>query len=340
MSLHLTPDDVRQLFAETISTSDQGHMLCYFANAGRHPQATLPPFLVGLCRALSRIDRVSPGLALKFLKTISSIKGIGEDQFEQILQVLSEVYVFEGAAAVADIDPQGGFLFDHEPGSSSGKNPELASSAGGIRYSVEVKAPRLLKQAASRNSNSYQINQRFPFPPQIREQSTLPRDNPVKDFLLSAQAKFEHLKSISSTDFNILIIVWDDFAFEAISALKGPASGLLTPNSFSKNADGDALTYPDIDGVAVCRYQHQIARSTQLLPLGDGETIPFEFHHTGYPPKAFIQNPFGRKVPDELLRRLGLTPVEQCHGAEYHTPEIVLWIDPAISHPAKEKPQD
>jgi hypothetical protein len=42
----------------------------------------------------------------------------------------------------------------------------------------------------------------------------LPRDNPVKDFLLSADAKFAAFKAQHLTFTSALVIVWDDFIQE------------------------------------------------------------------------------------------------------------------------------
>ena len=59
-------------------------------------------------------------------------------------------------------------------------------------------------------------------PPEMVEQvkregeaTTLPRDDPVKDFLVSANAKFEHFKKADAPNFvGVLVIVWDDFIWQ------------------------------------------------------------------------------------------------------------------------------
>jgi hypothetical protein len=54
---------------------------------------------------------------------------------------------------------------------------------------------------------------------------TLPRDNPVKDFLVSADAKFEHFKETDANFIGVLVIIWDDFIYEPISSLISESAG-------------------------------------------------------------------------------------------------------------------
>lgn len=166
-----------------------------------------------------------------------------------------------------------------------------------------------------------------------KEPKTLPRDNPVKDFLISANAKFAEYSAIRPDALRILTIVWDDYCHEAIAALTSPVSGLLTQNSFFRTSDGDKVPFPYVDGIVVCRYQHWIVRgfgnNLPLLDPGYGPVI-FMQYHVPEPPKAFIQNPEGRKVSEEIVHALNARPVDDCEGAEYRPLEMIFWTDASV----------
>jgi hypothetical protein len=81
---------------------------------------------------------------------------------------------------------------------------------------------------------------------------TLPRDNPVKDFLIDAEAKFAPFKAATRAT-SLLVIVWDDHIYEPITVLTQEQCGLLTPNSCYTDASGGPVTFPDIDAVVLIR---------------------------------------------------------------------------------------
>ena len=148
----------------------------------------------------------------------------------------------------------------------------------------------------------------------------------MKDFLVSANAKFEVYSKLRPDAYRILTIVWDDFCNEPIAALVHPFSGLLTPNSFHKDKQGNPISYPYIDAVVVCRYQHQILRSTREEPLMDNLRVMFQYRGK-FPPKALISNPAGRAIPDDLLRTLDAVRQEDlAFAAEYNPMEVILWV--------------
>ena len=157
-------------------------------------------------------------------------------------------------------------------------------------------------------------------------EKVLPRDNPVKDFLISANEKFKVYSKMRPEAYRILTVVWDDFCNEPIAALLNPNSGLLTPYSFFKGANGSPVQFPFVDAILICRYQHQIIRATREEPLIDGEGMPLVYHHEGFPPKALVQNPAGRPAPDELLGPLNAVRLEDCLGAEYSPTDLVMWV--------------
>lgn len=154
----------------------------------------------------------------------------------------------------------------------------------------------------------------------------LPRDNPVKDFLISANEKFTAYEELRPDAVRILTVVWDDHVQEVLAALLNPMSGLLTENSFHKDPNGEAVRFPMVDAILLCRYQIQLHALMRDQPLIDNE-LPFGYHHYEFPPKALIQNPHGRRFPPELLHPLNATRIDDCLGAEYSPNiDIVMWV--------------
>jgi hypothetical protein len=80
--------------------------------------------------------------------------------------------------------------FTHEH-SAGGKDSEFESRHKGLWYANEVKTPCLIAFRKTRTKNDVQLATRLPKEVFEKEQKTFPRDNPVKDFLVSATATFE-----------------------------------------------------------------------------------------------------------------------------------------------------
>ncbi len=297
-------------------------MLHYFAAHAAH--GNVRPFVAELAQALATIDTAVPSLAVEMLDRIAAIRGIGEDPYESIIQILAEIYVAEGAVTTADRDDVAHPVFSHEPRTPGGKNPEFDACGGGRWYAVEVKTPRLIDYGRQREQQQLQLTARLPNPSAFGP-ATLPRDNPVKDFLVSADAKFEAYNGVRPDASAILTIVWDDFVQEAVSALSHPQSGLFTERSFLKDKNGQAVQFPNVDAVVLIRHQHQIIRATREEPLGDGQQA-FRYHGPPFPPKALVTNPRGTPIPTEIIDALGATPIEDLAGyAEYTPPDLIIW---------------
>jgi hypothetical protein len=283
-------------------------------------------FINGLTKALLAIDEASPGYAKDRIERISAIKGLGDTALETLYQIMAEIYCAAGAVAVADRDAAESAIFKDEPrAAAGGKNPEFSSQFHSIKYAVEVKSPSLIQYRKNRATKDVQLTTRIPHSNTIFPDSTLPRDNPVKDFVVSANAKFEEFARVDD-GFRILTIVWDGYMNEVVAALTSKVSGLFTDRSFHRGSDGKRFSYPFLDGVVVCDYQLTIAYAfLNKIDL----TFPAEFmkYHVQVPPKAFILCPDGRPVPEELLTALGATPLEFCHGTEYQPIEMIQWFD-------------
>lgn len=282
--------------------------------------------------ACLRCEDKIPGYATKFIKTIGSIGGKEKfiPHWEQLLQHLSELMV---VAHIVSYDWPEGTKFESEPSTKkNGKNPEIIVRSPDIHLAVEVKAPAYLAHHNNRTTNSIQLASRFVPQERLSEivgdvsTATMPRDNPMKDFLVSAESKFSQFTS-EEKFVGILVIVWDDFVYEPISALQHSSCGLFTGNSFHRDVSGNAISYPSVGGVVVIRHLHQLVRTTRSEPLFDGMSDPMIYSvSSGFPPKAFVENPL---LP---LQRKEIFDIFEAHrtdaglGTEYTPKELIWWF--------------
>jgi hypothetical protein len=319
----VTENELLALFLEKVPAEYPKHMFCEFAAAAA--RGVIRPFLQGLLKAIAVVEKDCPGYAEEILGRIGGVRETGVQKFEALIQILAEVYVAAGAVRVADRVAEGA-LFTHEPGQKRAKNPEVEVSVAGHWVAIEVKAPALVDHTNRRGTQDWQFAGRLPPGAKPRGPATLPRDNPVKDFLISADAKFQAYAAHRSDALRLLFIVWDDFCNEPITALLSEGSGLLTPASFNRDANGAAVTYPNLDGVVILRQQHQFMHATRLEPLVDGVLDAMDYRHDGFPPKVLIPVPGGRPIPPEVMAALGLTLVDATPGAEYVPGELIMWV--------------
>lgn len=320
----MTEQELLSTFLDKVSAEYPKHMFHFFADSAA--RGILLPFTKGLLRVVGFVESSSLGYAAEMLERIAAIQGIGESQYEALLAILAEIYVTGGLLEQAD-HQAGKPLFAHEPGPKGKKNPEFEVCVSGHWLAIEVKTPRLIQHHRLRSTTTYQVGVRLPKEVVAPFNPMLPRDNPVKDFLVSAEEKFAVYETYRNGALRLLVIVWDDFCNEPIAALTSPVSGLLTEQSFYRDNDNNPVRYPHVDGVIVVRYQHQIIRATQCKPLLDGATEPLLYRHEGFPPKAFIEVPGGRSVPGKILEALNATPLSACLGAEYQSFEMIKWMD-------------
>ncbi|ALO91257.1 hypothetical protein SHL15_0041 [Streptomyces hygroscopicus subsp. limoneus] len=283
--------------------------------------------------ALAAGDAVMPGFAAEQLKRLESFGGLEKNlgHYQQILAWYCEVLVVAHLATYPWPAP---VRFEMEPTAGDAKvNPEIVVKLDGIgALGVEVKAPDLRTHLKHRASNPWQLNARTGVSPaSLGGAVTLPRDNPVKDFLVSADSKFAGFRR--DPDFrSVLVIVWDDFVNEPLTALTSPASGLFTPNSFHR-VDGGPVSYPNVDAVLLIRHQHQVVEGLAGRPLADDRTHLLDYGLPGsFPPHALVTNPAGRLLPTEFLSALHAVFVKTLNtAAEYNPGEVVLWTGAADS---------
>lgn len=319
----MSVEAIRAEFLRRIPSECPRHMLCSFANNIAHGRDL--SFTTSLFEALNKVETIVPSYANEMISRIAAIEHTGEDQYETILSILAEIYVTAGLCERADKE-EGVPQFTHEPAVRLQKNPEFEVRVNDQWCAIEVKTPRLIQHERLRANNAWQVGIRLPSGGLPFGGVTLPRDNPVKDFLVSAEEKFVAYESFRPGSVRILAILWDDFSHEPIAALISPVSGLLTAESFHRDDQGNAVRYPHIDGIIVIRHQHQLMRSTRCEPLIDGITDAFQYHHDGFPPKVFIRGHGGRIPSPELMLAMNAHPIEECLGAEMHPVEVIMWL--------------
>lgn len=278
-------------------------------------------------------EQAMPGYAARTIDALTATGGRDRDRrdYEQLLQLLAELLVVR--QLVTHEWPYD-VTFAYDPTPLSGrKNPELTIETPTHLFGVEVKTPALLAHQELRGSRDVQAPSRWMSLEELeklaggRDQLTLPRDNPLKDFLDSAEAKFAPFKTEHANFIGALVIVWDDHIYEPITALEHPASGVFTPNSFAQDQSGQALTFSSVDGVVLVRHLHQFVEAAAERPLADSIRHALDYGRAEeFPPKAYVRNPHGTGLPPELLDPLQAIDYKTLPGAEHSPSDLVFWL--------------
>lgn len=329
----MTRQDLLRMIEES-ALFKQWHWFRY--HFGRTLSGLPHPLAESVISACIACESKAKGVSRTVIERLAAVGGRERHQpdWEQLLQQLAELHIVH---RVLTWNWPAGTTFALEPNANgSKKNPEIVASLPHMRIGFEVKAPSLFTHAENRSKNPTQIASRFAPKAVIDALTdsasgvTMPRDNPVKDYLISAEAKFEPFRRTDADFFGVLVIVWDDFIYEPISALVQTESGLFTENSFFKGTDGGVVTFPSVAGVVVIRHLNQLFRACQDRPLMDGCRHPLDYGRDGqFPWKVYIQNPWGPKVPQEAIAVLDARPPTDDMGAEYRPQEFIMWIESA-----------
>lgn len=291
--------------------------------------AELVHFRFGLpvMRSLAVIEQQMEGHSRALLMSLVGClkRKSGVERHDAVLQWCAEVYV---VAQLAHYHWPVRPIFLAEPrSSSSSKNPEVAVRLDGIgTLAVEVKAPRLTEYRDEWSRSTVQLTSRLPKGAVSSADSLKPRDNPVKDFLLSANGKFAGMKQDDPGLTSVLFIAWDDFVNEPLAALLAPSSGLLTENSFYREG-GMAVKFPYLDCVVIGRQLHQFDRALQGWPPVDGRPDCFAFPKgDDFPPNVHVPVS-GAPTPALPLAISALNSFSRSDsmGAEYAVQDMVLW---------------
>lgn len=293
------------------------------------------PFADDLVEACFDCDAALPGFAARTIDMLVATGGVKKHRphYEQLLQLLSEILVVRQLVRHQWPAPAAFALEPTAPGSK--KNPELTVDLGHTLVAVEVKAPSFLDHRSARATHDAQLVARSGYLQELsnavggRDKVLLPRDNPIKDFLISADAKFAPFRSVAPHDFyGVLVIVWDDFVQEPLNALVHPRAGLLTPESFATDSTGQPLPFENVDGVILVRHLHQFVTAAAEQILVDQWPAVFEWgDRTMFPPKPYVPNPRGRPLPDWILDAFEAEDWTALPGAEHSgESDAIFWI--------------
>jgi hypothetical protein len=231
----------------------------------------------------------------------------------------------------------------------SRKGVDCVATTSRLRCGFEIKAPALLAHRQNQSQNLWQVPGRFTTREFLEllvdvglnetetrvSGITMPRDNPVYDFLVSANTKFAAF-SAQGPFLGILVIVWDDFIYEPITSLLHERCGLLTENSY-RRVGSCAETYPFIDAVVLLRHMTYFRRAAAEDPIGDGRRDAFHIGGAGALPNVIIPVPGGQEIPGFITTALNAIPYSdpsiEC-AAEYRPMDAVMWMEhsAAIAH--------
>ncbi|TES88126.1 MAG: hypothetical protein E3J94_08545 [Desulfobacteraceae bacterium] len=297
------------------------------------------PLSKSIVDAISNIDNTVPGFASIMIDRLSSISGKEKflPHYEQLIQNFAELYVFN---RVVDYFSAKKVEMVHEPTTKeSAKNPEFVVKFEETVFGIEVKAPSLLLHMNHRYDNPAQISTRVPgllesMKDLFGDSSiTSPRDNPIKDFLLSANEKFAGFKNENKDFISLLFIVWDDFIYEPISAMLGEPSGLFLEGSFAKDENGKQTKFENVDAVLLDRHLINIIRATRDEQLHDDKKHAMDYGtKEDFPFKVIIPTPFsGIKIPEFIIDCFQLKGLSPELGAEYIPSDFIFWPDAILN---------
>lgn len=307
------------------------HWLTYHLHKGR-----VTEFGEALICALASCENRLPGLGKRLVDELINTAYTPSAQdpvawragFQQLLQKFAEIVVLR---ALLEAPWPAGAQFRHEPANpTSGRRPELAVELEERVYLFEVKCPSLVDHQTARNANPRQIPARSALGDALRgnpdssEPVTWPRDNVLKDFLESAEDKFSGFSAKDTV--GVLVVFWDAYMYEPISALNYPRSGLLAEHSFHQ-VDGVRVPFDTVDGVIIMNH---------LAVLHAGAQEQGHAHRPGYfridhvdggLPNVWCQNIGGAQLDPFLMDAFDAIPVEDAGPVEYRPHEFIVWIN-------------
>ena len=152
------------------------------------------------------------------------------------------------------------FKYEDRCNPDSRKNVEFSIEMAEFLFHVEVKTSNLVSEdvkiakALENSEKAIILDARNPRYKEIEEKAQYPvigsLDRRLIDYLESANQKFR--KTDSEKEINLLVICWDDRIHQPLMALKSKKSeGILTSQSYNKNADGTIKDYPNVDCILI-----------------------------------------------------------------------------------------
>lgn len=323
-------DDIVRLFFKKVLSKDFHWLSYHFAYYTKGYEHPLAASIVDCC--LNVENRIS-GFSEKFSDKLASLANSYKSlpHYEQIIQLLAELLVFNHLCNVFSQDAK----FTHEPVVvKNGKNPEIGIKTEDRELYVEVKCCAYIDYSNKRSRAAIQLPSRiYGFPEVakdlIKDGETIvyPRDNTIKDFLISADGKFKDFKIINPKALTVLVIVCDDFPNEAISSLLNVSTGLLTDNSYYKNDQGSPIKFNYIDAIILIRHSHHIVSATRDEPLSENLSHPLEWANIqDVLPKAYIPINTSRNIDKylcELFKSCHIDDLSQI-AADYRPQDIIF----------------
>lgn len=256
-------------------------------------------FLKAFLDNLLCIENKIPGFSADFITSFASISGKEkfEPHYEQLVQMLAELVII-GRLAYIFSHSRYSFVWEPTAGDSK-KNPEISIKSDDWLLLVEVKCPSFLNHTRVAASNSIQLGARIGELDFFNSMSntgmaTKPLDNKIKDYLISANEKFSTFKTADRSTHTILILVWTQHRYEAISPMMNGMCGLFTDSSYLKNDDGTPVEFKNIDGVIVTSHYDVILHGSRDEALPPGHSNPLDFGNVfdpNYSHPVYIQNP-------------------------------------------------
>ena len=258
--------EIAAMFGSKIILSKFHWLSYHFAGYMDGYEHFLSASIVNCC---DNIEKLIPGFSSDFSDKLASFSGKEKylPHYEQIIQALAELLVINHLCTKF---PQQA-VFEMEPTSGEGaKNPEIGINYEGKELYVEVKCREFISHHNNRGSAAIELPTRMSGIREVAnelirddEHLVYPRDNVVKDFLISANEKFSGFKNNNNDCITVLVIIWDDFTYEPISSLLNAETGLLTDRSFYKEGDGTPVRFENIDAIVLVKQSHQIVRATR-----------------------------------------------------------------------------
>jgi len=298
------------------------------------------PFSNSIVLNCFHIEKRLKGYSKKFVKKIASFKEKNLEHYDQLLQFTAELIVISHLAESLSDE----WIFEEEPtANGSKKNPEISVTDGETTLLVEVKSPRFHEFQKIRTQTGVQLPSRINgFQEMAKnvygQNPSLPRDNIVKDFLISADTKFKHFKLEDKNILSVLVIVWDDYIYEPISSLKNDFTGLLTEQSYYKDKNQKAVKFLNIDNIVLMRNMTEVINCTRqdVYPTS-GLSHPLDYGKRGValPKSLFTVNQHDKE--DFILDLFECVP--QIHledFADYKAQDLIMWMKiPSLQKPNK-----
>jgi hypothetical protein len=209
-------------------------------------------FLTHLDKALDNISKISTRAYKDFVYSKIVATDRGGFNNHSLLSSLCEVCIINTFILQSDCPES--FLYEPKLRKDNRKNVEFSIRINNTRYNIEVKSPNLnnyyrqLEQKIEENSVVMRFDTRAFEKPTEAYQMPSPSIR-VKDFLEDSNFKFP--ESNLQNQMNVLIIAWDENTDQPCIEMKHPIHGLLTPNSWHKDDNGEPVLFPNIDLIFV-----------------------------------------------------------------------------------------